>query len=78
MYYTWESIDTDHRPQTTEDTLLHSLRVGSRNGGILKNYRPNLFVMCIFPDLSCLIRNIRTKFVGPLIFPAKVNRDRAG
>ena len=43
-----------------------------RNGGILKNYWPNLLVVCIFPDLSCLFRNIRTKFVGPLIFPLKL------
>ncbi len=28
--------------------------------------------MCIFPDLSCLFWNIRTKFVGPLIFPLKL------
>jgi hypothetical protein len=58
--------------------LIHSLRVGWRNGGILKNYWPNLLVVCIFPDISCLFWNIRIKFVGPLIFSAKVNPGWAG
>ncbi len=34
--------------------------------------------MCIFSDLSCLFWNIRSKFVGSLIFSAKVDRGWAG
>ncbi len=49
--------------------LIHLLRVGWRNHGILKNYWPNLLALCIFPDLSCLFRNIWQNLLDLCLFP---------
>jgi hypothetical protein len=57
---------------TYHDVKKHSLHVGWRSHRIFKNYWPNLLVVCIFPDLSCLYQIIWPNFVGPLIFPQKL------